>query len=38
MKKSTLKQLLITKKAIKKQINYLRREIYVIEKQIDKKL
>lgn len=38
MKKPTLKQLLITKKSIKRQINDLRREIYAIDKEIDKKL
>lgn len=37
-KKPTLKQLLITKKSINKQILYLRREIYAIDKEIDKKL
>jgi hypothetical protein len=38
MKKPTLKQLLIAKKSIKQQINNLRREIYAIDKEIDKKL
>lgn len=38
MKKPTLKQLLLAKKARKQEINKLRREIYKIEKLIDKRL
>lgn len=38
MKKQTLKQLLLAKKARKEEINKIRREIYAIEKLIDKKL
>lgn len=38
MKKPTLKQLLIAKKARNEEIKRLRREIYQIEKEIEKKL
>lgn len=38
MRKPTLKQLLIAKKVRNEEIKRLRREIYKIEKQIEKKL
>lgn len=38
MKKPTLKQLLLAKKACNEEIKRLRREIYKIDKEIEKKL
>ena len=38
MKKQTLKALLVTKKLIKKEINELRRKVYAVDKEIDKRV